>query len=75
MVHKLVFGASAALAVLALFAGPAQADPKWHSSSSPEACERDRLDTQALGLQVSPQCEFRAKFGIDGNDAWLFWVY
>lgn len=75
MVRKLVFGASAAVAVLALFAGPAQAAPKWHMHPSPQECEQVRSSLQAQGVNVSPSCEFRAKGNMNGEDTWLFWVY
>ncbi len=75
MVRKLIFGATAAAAALALFAGPAQADGWWQYDTE-QTCERNRQWHKDQGSRVSDRCEFvpnGSSFG-DG-DAWGFRIY
>ncbi|MFI9410433.1 hypothetical protein [Nocardia gamkensis] len=74
VVRKLIFGATAAAAALALFAGPAQADGWWQYDTAQE-CEHARQQFVDLGSRVSG-CEFKpnaSAFG--GGDAWGFHIY
>lgn len=76
VVRKLIFGATAAAAAMALFAGPAQAGPKMNSFATRETCERVRVEYFNNGLSVSSACEFQPHGDLDGvGDAWAFWVY
>lgn len=74
MVRKLIFGATAAAAAMALFAGPAQADG-WWQYDTPQECEHSRQWFVDHGNRVSG-CELvpnGSAFG--GGDAWGFHIY
>ncbi|MEU2043128.1 hypothetical protein [Nocardia niwae] len=74
VVRKLIFGASAAVAALALFAGPAQADGTQQFQSQRD-CEKTRALFQKQGSRVSDRCEFVPNGSTFGGDAWRFRVY
>ncbi|MBF6337877.1 hypothetical protein IU450_18525 [Nocardia abscessus] len=74
MVRKLILGATAAAAALALFAGHAQAVGTQQFSTERE-CEKTRAWYIKQGSRVSGKCEFIPNGSTFGGDAWRFYIY